>query len=108
MTAELAAESVAAPRRAQGAIYGRLGSYPKGLWFVTSNSACGILIGPRGQWRAFVPGAESMSLDDSGRLWVASESGSRLYQRDGRLLTPGLVRVDTRGLDQWQRPECTV
>ena len=79
-----------------------------GLWFVRSHSACGVLIGPNRQRRGFIPGGESMSLDADGRLWVASESGSRLYQRDGRPMTPQLARFDVSDVREWATPSCRV
>ena len=102
------AASDPAPSRAQGAVLADLDGRGPGVWFVRSNSACGVLVGPRGQRRGFIPGAESMSLDRRGRLWVASESGSRLYQRDDRPMTPQLARFDTSGIRDWSRPACRV
>lgn len=49
-----------------------------------------------------------MSLDESGRLWVASESGSRLYQQDDRPMTPQIARFDTSDVADWDPPTCTV
>jgi hypothetical protein len=97
-----------APGRSQGAVFGALDGGKPGLWFVRSHSACGVLVGPRGQRRGFIPGGESMSLDAHGRLWVASESGSRLYQRDHRPMTPQLARFDTSSVQEWDRPTCHV
>jgi hypothetical protein len=97
-----------APGRAQGAVFASLDGRAAGLWFVRSHSACGILVGPRKQRRGFVPGGEAMSLDAGGRLWVASESGSRLYQRDGRPMTPQIARFDTSDVQSWDRPTCQV
>lgn len=97
-----------APRRSQGAVFADLDGRGAGLWFVRSHSACGVLVGPNGQRRGFIPGGESMSLDPGGRLWVASESGSRLYQKDGRPMTPQLARFDTADVRSWARPDCRV
>lgn len=108
ITAADATSSDRAPSRAQGAVFAGLDGRAPGLWFVRSHSACGILVGPRGQRRGFIPGGESMSLDESGRLWVASESGSRLYQRDERPMTPQLARFDTSDVASWDRPTCQV
>ena len=96
-----------APGRTQGAVHADLDGKGAGLWFVRSHSACGVLVGPSGLRRGFIPGGESMSLDEHGRLWVASESGSRLYQRDGRPMTPQLARFDVGGVREWTRPSCT-
>ena len=97
-----------APRGTQGGMWAALDDGESGLWFVRSTSACGVLVGPRGQRRAFIPGAESMSLDARGRLWVSSESGARLYQQDGRPMTPQIARFDVSGLRGWARPDCRV
>jgi hypothetical protein len=100
--------SVAAPAAAQGAVWAELGGIGPGLWFATSTSSCGVLVGPDGRRRAFIPGAESMSLVGDHGLWVVSESGSRLYQRKGRPMTPMLARFDTAALASWARPDCSV
>ena len=91
-----ASSSVWAPGRSQGAVFADLDGRGAGLWFVRSHSACGVLVGPHRQRRGFIPGGESMSLDQDGRLWVASESGSRLYQKDGRPMTPQPRKVRHR------------
>lgn len=49
-----------------------------------------------------------MSLDPDGRLWIASESGARLYQREDRPMTPQIARFDTSDVDAWAPPTCTV
>lgn len=103
-----AVSSAWAPGRAQGAVHADLDGTGVGLWFVRSHSGCGLLVGPRGQRRGFIPGGESLSLDPEGRLWVASESGSRLYQRDDRPMTPQLARFDVSDLRDWDRPGCRV
>ncbi len=108
VTLDDATSSDWAPGRSQGAVHADLDGKGAGLWFVRSHSACGVLVGPAGQRRGFSPGGESMSLDEKGRLWVASESGSRLYQRDGRPMTPQLARFDVRGLRDWAKPACRV
>ena len=66
------------------------------------------LVGPDGVSRAFLPGAESLALTGPDELWVVSESGSRLFQRKGRPMTPALARFDTSGLAQWGAPDCSV
>ena len=64
--------------------------------------------GRTGGSRAFVPGAESMSLAGLDELWVVSESGSRLYQQKDRPMTPMLVRFDTSDLQDWLEPDCSL
>jgi len=108
VTADDAMSAEWAPGRSQGAVFAALDGRKAGLWFVRSHSACGVLIGPNRQRRGFIPGGESMSLDADGRLWVASESGSRLYQRDGRPMTPQLARFDVSGVKSWAQPGCRV
>jgi hypothetical protein len=103
-----ATRAVAVPAGAQGAVWAELGGVGPGLWFATSNSSCGVLVGPDGRSRAFVPGAESMSPVGEDELWVVSESGSRLYQHKGRPMTPMLARFDTPDLASWAEPGCSV
>ncbi len=67
-----------------------------------------MLVGPDGRSRAFLPGAESLALVGEDELWVVSESGSRLYQRKGRPMTPMLARFDTSGLADWAAPGCSL
>jgi len=103
-----ALRAVPVPPATQGAVWGTLGGIGPGLWFATSTASCGVLVGPDGRSRAFVPGAESMSLTGDDELWVVSESGSRLYQRKGRPMTPALSRFDTSDLATWAEPGCSV
>lgn len=103
-----AMRAVPVPPATQGAVWAELGGIGPGLWFATSNSSCGVLVGPDGRSRAFVPGAESMSLTGPDELWVVSESGSRLYQEKDRPMTPALSRFDTSDLATWSAPGCTV
>jgi hypothetical protein len=103
-----ALRAVPVPPGAQGAVWARLGGVGPGLWFATSNASCGVLVGPDGRSRAFLPGAESMSLVGQDELWVVSESGSRLYQRKGRPMTPMLARFDTSDIEDWRAPDCSV
>ena len=86
---------------------GELGGVGPGLWLARSNTSCGVLVGPDGRSRAFVPGAEGMALTGPDHLWVVSESGSRLYQDKGRPMTPHLARFDTFGITEWQEPTCS-
>jgi hypothetical protein len=103
-----ARRAVPVPAGAQGAVWAELGGVGPGLWFATSNSSCGVLVGPDGRRRAFVPGAESMSLVGADALWVVSESGARLYQKKDRPMTPMLARFDTSDVDSWAEPGCSV
>jgi len=103
-----ARRAVAVPAGTQGAVWAELGGAGPGLWFATSTSSCGVLVGPDGRRRGFIPGAESMSLVATHALWVVSESGSRLYQQKGRPMTPMLARFDTSDLASWAEPDCSV
>ena len=94
------------PSDTQGAIWAELGGVGPGLWFARSNTTCGVLVGPDGKSRSFVPGAEGMALTAPDQLWVVSESGSRLYQEKGRPMTPMLARFDTSDLGSWAAPAC--
>lgn len=97
------------PRGAQGAVWADLGQRGPGLWFTTSNTRCGTLVGAGGTRRAFVPGAEGLALAADGDLWAVSESGTRPYQElGGRPLIPMLLRFETNGFDSWQRPDCQI
>ena len=49
-----------------------------------------------------------MSLVGADELWVVSESGSRLYQKKDRPMTPMLARFDTSDLADWGAPDCSV
>lgn len=103
-----ALRAVPVPAGAQGAVWGTLGGIGPGLWVATSNASCGVLVGPDGRSRAFLPGAESLALVGEDELWVVSESGSRLYQRKGRPMTPMMARFDTSGLADWAEPGCSL
>ena len=102
-----AVDAVRIPPDTQGAIWAELGGVGPGLWLARSNTSCGVLVGPDGRSRAFVPGAEGMALTGPDQLWVVSESGSRLYQDKGRPMTPHLARFDTFGITEWQEPTCS-
>lgn len=108
LTTVMAARSEPAPSMTQGAVHAELDGRAEKTWFARSVTRCGVLVDPAGGRRlAFVPGAEGMALADDGALWVASESGSRHYQRlGGRPLVPTLVRLDLEDLDDWRRPGC--
>lgn len=101
-------EHVVAPPNTQGVIWGRLGERAPALWFVRSSTRCGIVVGPAGRL-GFVPGAEGTTVDARGRLWVVSESGSRVHQeKGGRPVIPSLVRYDDARARSWSRPTCHV
>ncbi|ABL80195.1 MULTISPECIES: hypothetical protein [unclassified Nocardioides] len=110
ITPATAQRSTPAPRATQGAVWGALGGGRPGAWFVQSVTRCGVLVGPDGtRRRAFVPGAEGMSLAGRRSLWVVSESGTRHYQRlGGRPVVPMLVRLDLTDFASWTRPGCRV
>ncbi|MDR7255466.1 hypothetical protein J2X46_004473 [Nocardioides sp. BE266] len=103
-----AVDAVRIPPDVQGALWAELGGVGPGLWLARSNTSCGVLVGPDGTSRAFVPGAEGMALTGRDQLWVVSESGSRLYQEKGRPMTPMLARLDTSDITQWTAPACTL
>jgi hypothetical protein len=94
------------PPMAQGAVVADLGPGPAGLWFVTSNTRCGVLVGPGGARLGYLPGAEGTVLRD-GDLWSVSESGSRPYQeKGGRPVVPMLARFDIARVAHWDRATC--
>jgi len=94
------------PPMAQGAVVADLGAGPSGVWFVTSNTRCGVLVGPRGLRLGFLPGAEGTALR-GGDLWTVSESGSRPYQeKGGRPVVPMLARFDLSEVEHWQGTTC--
>lgn len=101
-----AVDSERIPSDTQGALWAELGGVGPGLWLARSNTTCGVLVGPDGRSRSFVPGAEGMALTEPDRLWVVSESGSRLYQAKGRPMTPMLARFDTSRVKGWLEPRC--
>lgn len=107
LTPGLAVDRERVPRRTQGAVWADLGPGPAGVWFVTSNTRCGVLVGPRGRRLGFLPGAEGAVLR-GGSLWTVSESGSRPYQAlGGRPVVPMLARFDLDGVAGWDRADCT-
>ena len=102
-----AVDAVRIPPDTQGALWAELGGVGPGLWLARSNTTCGVLVGPDGRSRSFVPGAEGMALTGPDQLWVVSESGSRLYQEKGRPMTPHLVRFDTSRIKEWTTSGCS-
>jgi len=95
------------PPMAQGAFWADLGAGPPGVWFVTSNTRCGVLVGPGRARRAFLPGAEGTAWRN-GDLWTVSESTSRpYYEKGGRPVVPMVARFDVSGFNKWVRPQCT-
>jgi hypothetical protein len=96
------------PAWAQGAIWGDLGPGPAGVWFATSHTYCGVLVGPGGVRRGFLPGAEGLDRRDHDVLWALSESATRPYQLEGgRPIVPMLARFDVSGgIGDWERPAC--
>ncbi|MBL0748455.1 hypothetical protein [Nocardioides baculatus] len=102
-----AVDAVRIPPDTQGALWAELGGVGPGLWLARSNTSCGVLVGPDGISRGFLPGAEGMALTGPDHLWVVSESGSRLYQEKGRPMTPMLARFDTSEISEWREPTCS-
>jgi hypothetical protein len=75
-----AAGSIPVPLEAQGAAFDQHGN----LWVSASNSRWGKLyrLDLQGQVKgeyAMTPGLEDLTVDDQGRLWGLSESGTRKY-----------------------------
>ncbi len=97
------------PAWAQGAVWGDLGPGPAGVWFATSTTYCGVLVGPRGLRRGFLPGAEGLYRRHHDVLWALSESATRPYQlQSGRPVVPMLAGFDiSQGIGGWSRPACT-
>lgn len=97
------------PPMAQGAVWADLGPGPAGAWVASSHTRCGVLVGPRGERRAFLPGVEGLDLVGGRSLWALSESATRPYQLEGdRPVVPLLARFDVAdGIDTWARPACT-
>ena len=95
------------PAWAQGAVWGDLGPGPAGVWFTTSHTYCGVLVGPAGV--RLLPGAEGVARTGRRTLWALSESATRPYQLEGgRPVVPMLARFDLgRGIGDWVRPDCT-
>lgn len=80
VTEERAVDSIPVPLEAQGAAFDRAGN----LWVSASNSRWGRLyrLDRRGNVMAqyeLPAGLEDLTVDDGGRLWGLSESGTRKY-----------------------------
>jgi hypothetical protein len=77
---ERAVESIPVPLEAQGAVFDQAGN----LWVSTSNSKGGRLYRLNRQGTVLaqyemVAGLEDLAVDEGGRLWGMSESGTRKY-----------------------------
>lgn len=100
-----ASSSRRVPSHAQGAVWARMGGRA-GVWFARSHTRCGVLEGPGGVERAFLPGAEGMAAAGGG-LWVVSESTARTFwEQGGRPVVPTLSRLSTARLRGWPEPDC--
>lgn len=93
-----AVESIPVPLEAQGAAFDRSGN----LWISASNGRRGQLyrLDRQGKVKAtyeMVAGLEDLSVDESGRLWGLSESGTRKYLH-WRTRFPYIFRVDVAKL----------
>ena len=106
LTEDLAAtDTLRVPAWTQGAVWGDLGPGPAGVWFATSTTYCGVLVGPGGLRRGFLPGAEGLYRRHHDVLWALSESATRPYQLEGgRPVVPMLARFDvSKGIGSWTR-----
>jgi DNA-binding beta-propeller fold protein YncE len=93
-----AVESIPVPLEAQGAAFDKSGN----LWISASNSKFGKLyrLDRQGTVKAeydMVPGLEDLAVDDSGRLWSLSESGTRKYLH-WETRFPFIFQIDTSKL----------
>jgi DNA-binding beta-propeller fold protein YncE len=90
-----AMESIPVPLEAQGAAFDKAGN----LWVSASNSKWGKLyrLDRQGNVRAqydMTAGLEDLTVDESGRLWGMSESGTRKYLA-WETRFPFIFRIDT-------------
>lgn len=90
-----AVESIPVPLEAQGAAFDKAGN----LWVSASNSRWGKLykLDRQGKVQAeypMPPGLEDLAVDDAGRLWSLSESGTRKYLH-WQTRFPHIFRIDT-------------
>lgn len=93
-----AVESIPVPLEAQGAAFDKTGN----LWVSASNGSWGKLyrLNRQGQVQAeyaMVAGLEDLTVDDDGRLWGLSESGTRKYM-DWQTKFPYIFQIDTANL----------
>jgi len=93
-----ALESIPVPLEAQGAAFDKSGN----LWVSASNGSWGKLyrLNRQGQVQAeyaMVAGLEDLTVDDDGRLWGLSESGTRKYM-DWQTKFPYIFQIDTTKL----------
>ena len=93
-----AVESIPVPLEAQGAAFDKAGN----LWVSASNSQWGKLYRLDRQGKVLVEyempaGLEDLTVDDSGRLWGLSESGTRKYL-DWTTRFPYVFRIDVDAL----------
>ncbi|ANH37197.1 hypothetical protein I601_0748 [Nocardioides dokdonensis FR1436] len=103
---DLAVGSRSIPRLAQGGMWARIDGRT-GLWIASSVTRCGVLTGPGGVRRAFLPGAEGLAPAGDGTVWAVSEStGRRFAEEGGRPVVAPLTLVDTRRFDRWPEPTC--
>jgi DNA-binding beta-propeller fold protein YncE len=89
-----ALEAIPVPLEAQGAAFDKRGN----LWVSASNSRWGKLyrLDRQGNVKAqydMVAGLEDLTVDDAGRLWGLSESGTRKY-RDWETRFPYIFQID--------------
>ncbi|MCG2592260.1 hypothetical protein LZ009_05640 [Ramlibacter sp. XY19] len=95
---ERALESIPVPLEAQGAAFDKQGN----LWVSASNGKWGKLyrLDRQGKVQAeyeMVAGLEDLTVDEQGRLWGLSESGTRKYQHWDTHF-PFLFQIDTGAL----------
>jgi hypothetical protein len=65
-----------------------------GLLVSAYRRGCGVLIQPDRSAIDVMPGIEDFEFTRGNRLWVVSESSSRIYQRKGGAVTPMLTEYD--------------
>jgi hypothetical protein len=95
---ERAVESIPVPLEAQGAAFDKEGN----LWISASNGKWGKLyrLDRKGVVKAeyaMTPGLEDLTVDESGRLWGLSESGTRKYLH-WETRFPFIFRIDVAKL----------
>lgn len=100
VTEQRALESIPVPLEAQGAAFDRAGN----LWVSASNSRWGRLYRLDRQGRVQAQyegpaGLEDLTVDDAGRLWGLSESGTRKYLSWATRF-PYVFEIDVRRLQE--------